>query len=83
MYGFFGSGTRDAIYRVPGRPVDCGNGRLKVNQTPNELRLKILPGGWVRILAVWGLDDVSQHETQDWKATLKARDWYSVPRIWE
>jgi hypothetical protein len=50
---------------------------------PIELRLKKLSGGWVRILAIWGLDDVSQHETQNWKATLKARKWETVPRIWE
>jgi hypothetical protein len=50
---------------------------------PSELRLKKLPGRWVRILAVWGLDDVSQHETQDWKKTLAARGWSNVPRVWE
>lgn len=50
---------------------------------PTELRLKKLPGGWIRILAVWGLGDVSQHETQNWRKTLQARGWLTVPRIWE
>jgi len=50
---------------------------------PQELRLKKTGNGWVRILAVWGLCDVSQHETQNWKATLKARGWENVPRIWD
>ena len=58
---------------------------------PVELRIKRLSGGWFRILAVWGLNDVSHYETQnwkatftrDWKATFKARNWMTVPRIWE
>lgn len=50
---------------------------------PQELRLKRIGDGWIRILALWGLDDVSQHETQNWKQTIKVRGWESVPRIWE
>lgn len=55
----------------------------KYETMPIELRIKKLPDGWIRILAVWKLGDVSQHETRDWKVTVNARGWNNVPRVWE